>query len=478
MEEALANLLQQLQQDHQAQLQALQQQQQENQQFQQNMQQQYQQALQQILAAQPQQPPAQPPAPQRVYAVAPARGDVNNFIDVTTSDGMKIFKAATDELTYKYDGKAENAIMFTEILMERAILCGWGIGAGDILTITIDANTTYNLIREYGCFTMEQLEEHVRGYVLPQQGQQAAQQNRRVQNDYQLFVCLSNSLTEAGRLKVLAETERYTINGHKSGSLFFKLLMKKAVIDTRATANHYRMNLINLDSYMSVVDSNIQLFNQYVKINRDGLKSRGQHYDDIMINLFRGYMHAMDQEFVRYIKDKKDQYDDGADMDEDRLMELALNKYENLVTEGKWRALSPADEKLEALNATVDKLKDLNLRLSKSLKAKQQKGKGDKDAKGKDKAKKKSNKNKKRQNEDMSWKKKPPKEGEPTSKKVQDKMWYWCLDHLAWVMHEPSECRLAKERTSNNRSTPNQQRRTSLNQAVNAILEHLNDDDE
>jgi hypothetical protein len=254
--------------------------------------------------------------------------------------------------------------------------------------------------------------------------------------------------------------------------------MKKAIIDTRATASQLRTNLINLDSYMNVVDSNIRLFNQYVKINSEGLKARGESNDDLMVNLFRGYMQAMDQEFVKYIKDKKNSYDEGADIDADRLMELALNKYENLVTEGQWRALTPADEKLEALNATVDKLKDENLRLSKSLKTKQQKGKGDQESKNKNKPKKKPNKNKKRQNEDMSWKKKPPKEGEPTTKQVQNNTWHWCLDHLAWVLHHPSECRLAQERAKNNKSTANQQRRTTLNQALNTILEEFNSDDE
>jgi hypothetical protein len=438
------------------------------------------QQVQLLLAAQqqPAQQAQQPAAPQPTYALSPARTNADQFIDYTTADGKKLFKAATEPLSIKFDVEGKNVNMFNELLLTRANMAGWDSGQGDILTIPDANGNDRNLITEYGRLTMEEITTHVRTYVLPAQGQQAPPANRRAQNDYQLFLCLSTSLTEAGHIKLLAERDRYTINGHRSGSLYFKLLMKKAIIDTRATASQLRTNLINLDSYMNVVDSNIRLFNQYVKINSEGLKARGESNDDLMVNLFRGYMQAMDQEFVKYIKDKKNSYDEGADIDADRLMELALNKYENLVTEGQWRALTPADEKLEALNATVDKLKDENLRLSKSLKTKQQKGKGDQESKNKNKPKKKPNKNKKRQNEDMSWKKKPPKEGEPTTKQVQNNTWHWCLDHLAWVLHHPSECRLAQERAKNNKSTANQQRRTTLNQALNTILEEFNSDDE
>ena len=434
------------------------------------------QAMQQAMQQAAQQPPPQPAQPQPVFALSPAQVNPNQSIDYSTTDGKKIFKIGTEPLPYKFDVEGKNVNMFTEALLNRAKLAGWDAGQGNILTIP-DANQhDRNLITEYGRLTMEEIEAYVRTYVLPPQGQQGIQQNRRVQNDYQLFCCLSNSLTEAGQIKVLAERDRYTINGHQSGSLYFKLLMKKAVIDTRATTSQLRMNLLNLDSYMSVVDSNIRLFNQHVKVIMEGLRARGEPCDDIMVNLFRGYMHAMDHEFVRYIKDKKNDYEEGADINPEKLMELALNKYENLVTEGQWRVLSPADEKLEALNATVDKLKDENLRLSKSLKTKQSKGKGEQNSKGRDKQKKKPNKNKKRQNEDMTWKKKPPKDGEPTTKQVQNKTWYWCLDHLAWVMHTPSECRLAQERTRNNKSPDSQQRRTTLSQALHAILEDIDEE--
>ena len=71
------------------------------------------------------------------------------------------------------------------------------------------------------------------------------------------------------------------------GELILKLMMQKSVKDTRATSTYLRENLTNLDTYMSTVNSDIENFNHYVKMNVDGLKARGEQTDDLMINLFK-----------------------------------------------------------------------------------------------------------------------------------------------------------------------------------------------
>ena len=69
-------------------------------------------------------------------------------------------------------------------------------------------------------------------------------------------------------------------------------------MDTRSTANHLRENLINLGSYMSTVNSYIENFNQYVKVNVNVLKPRGDLTDDIMVNLFKAYKVASHDYFL------------------------------------------------------------------------------------------------------------------------------------------------------------------------------------
>ena len=95
------------------------------------------------------------------------------------------------------------------------------------------------------------------------------------------------------------------------GELIFKLMMQKAVINTRALATYLRENIINMDTYMSTVNLDIKNFNQYVKVNVDGLIARGERTDDLMINLFKTYQENFNRNFVRYIKTKGDQYNNG-----------------------------------------------------------------------------------------------------------------------------------------------------------------------
>ena len=118
-------------------------------------------------------------------------------------------------------------------------------------------------------------------------------------------------MTEAAHLKIVAESNKCMDDETPVDELIFKLMMQKAVIDTRATSTHLRENLNSLDTYMSTVNSDIENFNQYVQVNVDGLKARGESTHNLIINLFKAYQVVSDGKFVRYIKTKRDQYNDG-----------------------------------------------------------------------------------------------------------------------------------------------------------------------
>eukprot|EP00957_Ditylum_brightwellii_P212001 15366843-Ditylum_brightwellii.AAC.1 len=112
-------------------------------------------------------------------------------------------------------------------------------------------------------------------------------------------------------------------------------------MDTRATASHLRENFTNPDVYTTMVNSSINLFNQYVKQHQEGLKARGESTDDLMTNLFKAYLVASDGSFVRYIYIKKDTYDDGGDITVETLMTHAKTKNKILRQQGSWNAMSP-----------------------------------------------------------------------------------------------------------------------------------------
>ena len=76
----------------------------------------------------------------------------------------------------------------------------------------------------------------------------------------------------------------------------------------------------------SMVTCDIKAFNLYVDGKILSLNARGETTTDLTVNLFKAYKRCTDPEFVKYMKDKKDQYDERADIDANALMAIALNK--------------------------------------------------------------------------------------------------------------------------------------------------------
>lgn len=448
---------------------------------------QFQQLMQQLqqglapLAAQPQQQPV-------AFALTPGQANPNQPIDYTTTVGNKIWEHATESLPFKFNAEAKEVNAFREKLMERAEKQGWNMDGSDVLTIPDGNGNQYNIINEYGRLSFEEIRNHVSTY--------AATESRQAQNNNQMYHCIMNSLTKDGQAKILAEQSKYHTgegnNRRPSGPLLFKLLMQKAVIDTRATASLLRENLSSLDTYMPTVNSNIEDFNKYVKNNYEGLRARGERCDDIMINLFKGYESASDSEFVRYIRAKKDKYEDGDDMEPEQLMTFALNKYESLVKNGRWNAKSVEQEQIVALSAELKQLKDTNLKLAKSVTSQvsgnrrngnQQQRSNNQNRNRNNRSGNKSNNKGKRRNDKWAWKKVPPKDNEPQSKSVNGKTYHWCDEHLLWTLHHPDPnrddgCDLKKQRINGeNNQSNSDSRQGALANALTSIITDLQDED-
>jgi hypothetical protein len=65
------------------------------------------------------------------------------------------------------------------------------------------------------------------------------------------------------------------------------------------------------------------------------------------------------------MKNKRDAYDDGEDVQEDPLISVALSKSQSLIESGVWNMMSAYQERLVALLSEVNMLKDRKLKLSK-----------------------------------------------------------------------------------------------------------------
>lgn len=379
-------------------------------------------------AARPDQAPTANVARQAIFSLTPARANPDAYLDYTTTNASKIFKQASAPLDYKFDCEESSVQTFIETLRDRSTSSGWDSNQASIINI----NGT-NLFDEYGLLTLDQIRAHVITYV--------ATETRTAQNSYQMYLSIISSLTDEGRAKLLTRSEDYTVNNIQSGPLLFKVLMTITTVDTRATVTFIRTNMSNLDSYMATVKDDVLKFNQYVRKLRNDLSSRGETSNDLLINIFKGYLACSDRQFIQYIRQKKDIYDEGGEVTIDTLMNDAQNKYKNLVLEQQWNSLSPEEEKLIALTARFEELKDKNLKLSKNLTRPKPKP-NSYDKKSKPKSKKQIDKN-------YAWKKIPPKSGQSQVLKRDSKTYYWCPEHLAWCIHKPNECHLKKEREAN-----------------------------
>jgi hypothetical protein len=159
----------------------------------------------------------------------------------------------------------------------------------------------------------------------------------------------------------------------------------------------------------------------------------------LTINLFKAYLCVTGRDFVRYMRNKKDSYDDGEDFTVEQLLTVSLIKFHIQKDSGKWNSLSLEQEQIVALASEVTHLNDHNLKLAnnaKPIKSKNSKEKPKQYGKGK------KPRNKSADEEKWDWKKVPPKEGEPQSKQMPyfDKINHLCGDHQAWVVHTPASC--------------------------------------
>ena len=391
----------------------------------------------------------QPPPPDGVVGVArptvfsltPGVNDIANPLDYSTKAGVMNYQRGTEPLSIKFNGEAASLTTFIEKLSDRAIEMGWGHPNANILNIPVtDAGivTAHHLLNEFGRMKLQDVTE---------QATQAwiGQQTRAAQNAVMMYYCIMSSLTEEAYLKVLTESDKFTINGNPDGPCLFKYLVDAVNIDTRATITHIRTNLSNLDSQISALNYDIEIFNLYVKEQRKQLQCRGERSDDILVNLFKAYNIVPDKIFADYILRKKENYEEGSDVTVDSLMADAMNRFQALKSEGKWKLESPDDKTYIALQTELTEFKNLLKKSKLKLSDKTLPRQNPRGSRKQNSLRSEVSKTKSKKPEDK-WRKIPPKDTDPQTKVIKGKTYHWCIHHMAWVRHHPRECQLKKQR--------------------------------
>jgi hypothetical protein len=344
------------------------------------------------------------------FALAPALVNPGQLLDYGTAAGAKIYRAATRPLSDGdgYDLSSEELKTFLASFDDRIVESGWE----EIFSIPEDiaANplVLHMLTDDYGTITMPQIVAHVNSYI--------ANNDRDCQNCFQAFNCLMNSVSSDAKKRLNLKRTQYTVNGVGNGPQLLKTIIQTAYVDTRSTVLHLREQLSQLDIYMVDVKSDVEQYNDYVKTLVAGLNARGEQTLDLLANLFKGYMAASDGSFIDFIKRKKDAYEEGEiDLTPEVLMQATDNKYNGLKQSGRWNQASEQDEKIIALEAQI---KELVVVAKKSKKV----------PNGKPLPAKNNTPR-------PAWSDVAPAEGDPETKVVDGKTYYFCRHHGRWSVN-------------------------------------------
>ena len=214
--------------------------------------------------------------PDEEFALTPALASKKKVLNYTDAGESKIFKIGTAKLSVDIDGTPENLNLVLAAIEQRAVISGW---LDTVLSIYVGNGECKELLTNYGDISMDEIRHHVKQYI--------HSNVRAAQDSMMLYTCLSNSMTQETRQKILLYKDEYYIDGRTpSGALLLKVLIRESYIDTNATVKFIRENLSSLDVYMVKVDSDVEKFNQYVYSNLLKLKAHGQTTMDLMSNLF------------------------------------------------------------------------------------------------------------------------------------------------------------------------------------------------
>ena len=260
---------------------------------------------------------AAPDIDEVVFALTPAT-HVVGLLNFSKTEHHKIYKSGIKAVDTTYDCEPDGLFQFLREIRDRSNQMGWmeGILNIDLSDDDEEDEEISNLITNYGTITLEQVARWERRYI--------ATPSRAAQDTYMLYQCLMSSLAPAAKKKIMIWADQYTIevNGstYDSGVALLKVIIRESHLDTNATTNSIRTKLSNLDMYIATVNSDIGLFNQYVKMLIQSLTARNQGTSDLLINLFKGYSAVSDETFRAWLGRKQDDHEEGEELTPDALM--------------------------------------------------------------------------------------------------------------------------------------------------------------
>ena len=248
-----------------------------------------------------------------------------------------------------YNCNSDDLYAFLKALKERACEYRWDTGAVGIMSIPDcpDNPTEFkSLLDNHGETDIDTIRTFKESYI--------SGESRSAQDAAILYHCLMNLISKEGKKKILVWEDKYQIDTYGSGNLLLKIIIRERHLDTNTTSASIRKKLANLDRYLPTIGHDITKFNNYVKLLVDGLQSRGEVTNDLLIKIYQGYSACTDKEFIDYIRRKEDSFEEGAVITPDQQMKYTDEKYKSLLQKGTWNAPDANKEKILALQVEIN----------------------------------------------------------------------------------------------------------------------------
>ena len=318
---------------------------------------------------------------QTLFLIDPYEGDINPGSDI----GLKLFNKATAELDNddKLEIRQEKATAILDRFKQDASNYRWG---RLVTAVEVDAiGTTKNVFREHTDIKLEDIKKHARKtwgdraltYANPivagelevvniDPSNTAADQPTfyaRVRSrmiSKRILACLTvkavNSIMlDKKNFQWLNQTTgHYEIDGP---SLLYSIL-RRVKPHTRIGVATYKTLIAN--ATLAKFNNNLETMLDNMKSNFEKIEDLGKTHEDYILHLFDALLSSKNETFRNFIQRKKDEWEEGNEVNHTVLAHEATVKYNNMVSQHKWNQTDPKDAKIVALTS---QLKDIQKKL-------------------------------------------------------------------------------------------------------------------
>ena len=204
----------------------------------------------------------------QAFAVTPGLVNVEDVIQFGTKKGDYLYSSAVEALPSKFDMKSGQTVVFIEELTYQAKDMGWLVGSKSITSFDVGPTGTVtikDLFTQYGQISEAVMQARCESWMI---GGGSLYQTRATQNNQMMQKCILNSLTEDAKRRLSVHRSSYTFNGEVYAPLLFKIIMKLATINSKATTKKLHEQLNNLDVYASSkCDNDLEKLHKFFDVN-------------------------------------------------------------------------------------------------------------------------------------------------------------------------------------------------------------------